>query len=608
MNHLFSFFYKESSETEKKPQPPTDNAYLEDSIDDYVDCSIVNNDEKLEKYGMLDLSSIDFSTHFVKVEHIPPIEQSSQKDKDTLHKRDDAENAICTHMLHADQLDSTISTRKLSQNEYVHPVHEIGASDDKQKDGCGVFARPSDEFDYQENGNCETSKLFENEKLEIEFEFNESQYTFEKEYFTLVGHDLDDSASSTESTQCRSKAFLDGGDRNGDNVSEIAESGAMPDDTSVRRGDETEPTTHATDNLYNSNSSADFTHRYRDTKRHRHIPIVFVQDTFNTENIVKNYMKNSAANVFFPDINPLGSVYDRAIQLFHEIKGEICFFGPRSQGPESDTDKTCSIYGMYPKWSREYPLHFVCMGYGGNTVRELLYLLMTRQIPKFDNTAEPGVASYYDTSQEYIASIVTIVSPLCGIDITPPVCDFYINKGILSDSLVLKYIGWSLMLSRKSASLQEYLNTQKMQYWNLPYSICMFLNRAKLCDALHNNVCFADLDTKNAENMYSERYRPVLSNASVPVLKIVTAYDHEFTSSNCVPMRSQRFFYGSSHIEKRYNCTSEFQCAPFEDAYIVLPPHIDPFDILDSPNFDEFFLQKTYEIHNILVRLVPVLK
>ena len=348
------------------------------------------------------------------------------------------------------------------------------------------------------------------------------------------------------------------------------------------------------------------------------IPIVYVQDILNKDNIVKSCLTEISKydrTVIFADVNPLGSVYDRAIQLFHEIKGEICYFGKSNNrepsgpgGQINDVDKTCTVYGKYPQWSDEHPLHFVCLGYGGNTVRELLYLLMSGQIPKFDNTSKYNSASYYVTNEKYIASIVTICSPLGGINWISRDSNFYINKGLVPNSIALKYIGWSLIFSRKSNSLQEYLSTKKMQYWNLPYNICLFLCENKLQEYLSGNVCFKDLNTTDCMIKYRFRYESVLRYASVPVLKVVAdsstceSDSHDY-DDHCVSNKSQRYFYASNPNEKKYKNPSQFKCSEYEDAYILLDSEISCNDVIESPIFDDTYLDKTFQINKILYEI-----
>jgi hypothetical protein len=323
------------------------------------------------------------------------------------------------------------------------------------------------------------------------------------------------------------------------------------------------------------------------------IPIIFVQDIFNNQNIVKDYLQDLDSRIIFADVNPLGSVYDRAIQLFHEIKGEICYFGKNCL---RSVDRTTSIYGKFPQWSEIFPVHFICLGYGGNTVRELLYLLKSKKIPKFDNTENYGKDSFYETSEKWISSIVTIASPLCGIDIYNNDWNYYLTKNMIHNSMAIKYVGWSILLSRKSNSLQEYLSTKKLQYWNLPAKECIFLSEDALQHYLNNNTCFTDLKNIN--------FKSILCDCKVPVLKIVLN-DNKCNLSfmekgNFNTFFSHRFFYGENTDEKKIDDVKQFNKYEFQDSYIVLDESISIYDILDSPTFDEYYLRKSYIIHKII--------
>lgn len=337
------------------------------------------------------------------------------------------------------------------------------------------------------------------------------------------------------------------------------------------------------------------------------IPIIFVQDIINSQNIIKDYLQDLSicdSRIIFADVNPLGSVYDRAIQLFHEIKGEICYFGKNCLRQISDIDKTSSMYGKFPQWSEICPVHFICLGYGGNTVRELLYLLKSKKIPKFDNTENYGRESFYETSEKWISSIVTIASPLCGVDTSKDDWNYYLTKNLIHNSMAIKYVGWSIILSRKSNSLQEYLSTKKLQYWNLPTKHCIFLSENQLQYCLNNNTCFTDLSINNCKYTYHNIYKSIFSDCKVPVLKIVVN-DNKCNLSSIEQgsfntFFSQRFFYGENINEKKIDDVKQFNKYEFEDAYILLDECITNYDVLDSPIFDEHYLRKSYIIHKII--------
>ena len=109
-------------------------------------------------------------------------------------------------------------------------------------------------------------------------------------------------------------------------------------------------------------------------------------------------------HIIYGHPSPVGSLHDRACQLFYELRGGRVQYGKehsrlfahRSYGPE--------LTGQYPSWSASNPIHFIGHSLGGNTIRYMLQLIKEGHF--HGENCQP--------SASWIASITCISSPLNG--------------------------------------------------------------------------------------------------------------------------------------------------------------------------------------------------
>lgn len=383
-------------------------------------------------------------------------------------------------------------------------------------------------------------------------------------------------------------------------------------------------------------------------------PVVFVHDFFKEECIVEHYCKNLCANkninFISTNINPLGSSYDRAIQLFHEIKGEICYFGKNKRYNQNVIDHSADIYGKYPQWDESNPVIFLCLGYGGNTVRELIYLLISREIPKFENTDSRCVSlrneKYYNTNQNWVNSVITISSPLAGITKSKELNQSFLNNSFMQ-FVYFKYIGFANIVSSKSNTLKRLFSIDRMQYLDLNLKDSFFLSLNTFNEKFSENNCFHELDTLNCVHQYFSRYSKVFSRTKVPILQIVLNCDSCFYNQNqnenqndsfvqnCtwdelyyemnkvyntvktyIPdykvdyesmiahngtssCFSQKFFYGVNPQQRKLKKISEFEANENEDCIYYVSEKLEHDDVTSFPTSDMTYYDKCFTIYNL---------
>jgi len=294
----------------------------------------------------------------------------------------------------------------------------------------------------------------------------------------------------------------------------------------------------------------------------------------NLNENVYNYFKNKSncTRVIRVSLNPYGSNYDRAIQLFHEIKGEICYFGKKrnNESKKLEYDSSICIEGKYKEWNDQFPVHFVCFSMGGNTVRELMYLLENKKIPKFDNVSNEKQV-YYDTNQNWIKSIITIASPLGGSSFYRELKDECVNNDLLSLKLVFPIIGWSLLLCKRSNTLQKLFMLDRCMYWNLSIQDSLFFSFDKLEKHLGNETAFHDISYSNCIAEINKINNFFKNKIKIPVLNIVL-------KNNEMNLHKQFYNYGENSVE--YQEILQFKARSNEYAFYVVDNGVCLYDII----------------------------
>jgi hypothetical protein len=271
-----------------------------------------------------------------------------------------------------------------------------------------------------------------------------------------------------------------------------------------------------------------------DHKSVSRIPIVLVHGLFGTDKHLFNiydywdscyFAKDDPIhyNVIKVSLNPYGSNYDRAIQLFHILKGDHCYFGKRCYGRHSLIDETISHKGKYEIWSEDHPVHLVGFSMGSTTCRELMYLLRERKIPKYLSKTDHNHYEdmYYETSDRWIRSIVCIAGPLCGSITTHKIMDEYRLA-----NMILPFFGWLSSISKISQVISKFMMYERCRYWSFCKQDLICLTYDKIINTLGDDTCMNDLrvdmsmkkiDEYSCQSKITNRDH----NYRVPVLKIV---------------------------------------------------------------------------------------
>ena len=145
------------------------------------------------------------------------------------------------------------------------------------------------------------------------------------------------------------------------------------------------------------------------------------------KNDIINHLKEQGFEVYTASVGPVSSNWDRAVELFYQIKGGQVDYGQDHakafgliQKPEAK-----KFPGLYPEWDKNNPIHIIGHSMGGQTGRMLQYLLESVFYleEEKEQPEESTLLGYVHAG--WITSITTISTPHNGTTLSD-----IITKGI----------------------------------------------------------------------------------------------------------------------------------------------------------------------------------
>ena len=136
-------------------------------------------------------------------------------------------------------------------------------------------------------------------------------------------------------------------------------------------------------------------------------------------------LEKEGYTILVASVGPVSSSWDRAIELYYQIKGGRIDYGKYHSEKYGLIQKPLEkdYKGLYPQWSEKNPLHFIGHSMGGQTIRMLDYLL--------NNVIQDSLGILEKskllgrTNKGWIKSITTLSTPHDGTTISD-----FINAGI----------------------------------------------------------------------------------------------------------------------------------------------------------------------------------
>lgn len=131
---------------------------------------------------------------------------------------------------------------------------------------------------------------------------------------------------------------------------------------------------------------------------------------------IEAYLKSRGFEVYTVSIGPVSSNWDRAVEMYYQIKGGQVDYGEAHsnqygiiQKPEGKISA-----GLYPEWDSSHPVHIIGHSMGGQTARMLLYQL-THIIHSDSLGLDPEISDLLGKEQiGWVHSITTISTPHDG--------------------------------------------------------------------------------------------------------------------------------------------------------------------------------------------------
>jgi triacylglycerol lipase len=129
---------------------------------------------------------------------------------------------------------------------------------------------------------------------------------------------------------------------------------------------------------------------------------------------IEQYLVDQGYTVYTASVGPVSSNWDRAVELFYQIKGGQVDYGQKHVGefgliqrPEGKR-----FPGLYPQWDQDHPVHLVGHSMGGQTIRMLQYLLANVITDSLGNPEKSDLLGKAHSG--WIKSITTISTPHNG--------------------------------------------------------------------------------------------------------------------------------------------------------------------------------------------------
>lgn len=208
---------------------------------------------------------------------------------------------------------------------------------------------------------------------------------------------------------------------------------------------------------------------------------------------LKSRLEAQGYTVFVAAVGPVSSSWDRACELFAQIKGGQVDYG-RGHSAHFQHERTDSLKnynGVYPQWDQDHPIHLIGHSQGGQTVR-LLAQLLEQGHPGADKV---GYGPDNETSllfqggnHGWVTSVTTLSTPhdgttlATGIDYIPFAQEFILAiasaVGIFTDDVIYDFkLGqWGLVRNpgesltayfAKVAGSQAFKGTTDTSAWDM---------------------------------------------------------------------------------------------------------------------------------------------
>lgn len=167
-------------------------------------------------------------------------------------------------------------------------------------------------------------------------------------------------------------------------------------------------------------------------------------------NDIAAHMRDGAAHqVYAAGVGPVSSNWDRAVELFYQIKGGCADYGAlhtaayaafgaiqkpagKCWAPDPANNPNHYPPALYPTWDAAHPIHLVAHSQGGQTIRTMIQLLEHGS----PNGNEGGGELYMGGKTGWVTSATTISTPHNGTTLRDVIVDFVPKVSELAGQIV----------------------------------------------------------------------------------------------------------------------------------------------------------------------------
>ena len=131
---------------------------------------------------------------------------------------------------------------------------------------------------------------------------------------------------------------------------------------------------------------------------------------------IQKMLEENGFKVFNVSVGPISSNWDRAIEIYYQLKGGQIDYGYKHSEKygliQKPSDK--QYIGLYPEWDKNNPVHLVGHSMGGQTARMLQYLLETELFEDDSGKINEKSDILGLSRNNWITSITSLATPHDG--------------------------------------------------------------------------------------------------------------------------------------------------------------------------------------------------
>ena len=131
---------------------------------------------------------------------------------------------------------------------------------------------------------------------------------------------------------------------------------------------------------------------------------------------IQKTLEDNGYRVFNVSIGPISSNWDRAVEVYYQLKGGQVDYGyghSKKYGLiQRPVDK--EYKGLYPEWDENHPVHIIGHSMGGQTARMLQYLLETEIFENDSFKTQEKSKFLGQSNRGWISSITSLATPHDG--------------------------------------------------------------------------------------------------------------------------------------------------------------------------------------------------